>query len=104
LTAACEAIGRDASTIARSTMAGVLIGRDEAEVERRKADLLAAFGNDAGGEDWFDAREPRWILGTPDQARAMVDRFAAAGAERLMLQDFIPRDLEMIDLMAEVLF
>jgi alkanesulfonate monooxygenase len=104
LTAACEAIGRDPSTIARSTMAGVLIGRDEAEVERRKADLLAAFGNDAGGEDWFDAREPRWILGTPDQARAMVDRFAEAGAERLMLQDFIPRDLEMIDLMAEALF
>ena len=104
LTAACEAIGRDPSTIARSTMAGVLIGRDEAEVERRKADLLAAFGDDAGGEDWFDAREPRWILGTPDQARAMVDRFAEAGAERLMLQDFIPRDLDMIDLMAEVLF
>jgi F420-dependent oxidoreductase-like protein len=104
LTAACETIGRDPSTIARSTMAGVLIGRDEAEVERRKADLLAAFGDDAGGEDWFDAREPRWILGTPDQARAMVDRFAEAGAERLMLQDFIPRDLEMIDLMAEVLF
>ena len=104
LTAACEAIGRDPATIARSTMAGVLIGRDEAEVERRKADLLAAFGDDAGGEDWFDAREPRWILGTPDQARAMVDRFAEAGAERLMLQDFIPRDLEMIDLMAEALF
>ena len=83
---------------------GVLIGRDEAEVERRKADLLAAFGNDAGGDDWIDAREPRWILGTPDQARAMVERFAEAGAERIMLQDFLPRDLEMIDLMAEVLF
>jgi len=84
-------------------MAGVLIGRDEAEVDRRKADLLAVFGADAGGEDWFDAREPRWILGTPDQARAMVDRFAKAGAERIMLQDFLPRDLDMIDLMAEAL-
>jgi F420-dependent oxidoreductase-like protein len=104
LDAACAAIGRDPKSLTRSTMAGVLIGRDEAEVERRKSDLLAAFGDDAGGEDWFDAREPRWILGTPDQARAMVDRFEAAGAERLMLQDFIPRDLDMIDLMAEVLF
>jgi alkanesulfonate monooxygenase SsuD/methylene tetrahydromethanopterin reductase-like flavin-dependent oxidoreductase (luciferase family) len=84
-------------------MAGVLIGRDEAEVTRRKGDLLAAFGNEAGGEDWFDAREPRWILGTPDQARAMVARFEAAGAERIMLQDFLPRDLEMVDLMAEAL-
>jgi F420-dependent oxidoreductase-like protein len=104
LDAACVAIGRDPASLTRSTMAGVLIGRDEAEVDRRKADMLAVFGDDAGGEDWFDAREPRWILGTPDQARTMVDRFAAAGAERIMLQDFLPRDLDMIDLMAEVLF
>ena len=104
LDAACAAIGRDSASLARSTMAGVLIGRDEAEVDRRKADLLAVFGADAGGEDWFDAREPRWILGTPDQARAMVDRFAKAGAERIMLQDFLPRDLDMIDLMADALF
>jgi F420-dependent oxidoreductase-like protein len=104
LRAACEAIGRDPATMRRSVMAGTLIGRDEAEISRRKADLLAAFGAEAGGEDWIDAREPRWILGTPDQARAMVTRFADAGAERIMLQDFLPRDLDMIDLMAEALF
>jgi F420-dependent oxidoreductase-like protein len=104
LTAACEAIGRDPASIVRSTMAGVLIGRDEAEVSARKEAMLAAFGDDAGGDDWFDAREPRWILGTPDQARAMVRRFEEAGAERIMLQDFLPRDLEMIDVMAEALF
>ena len=104
LSAACEAIGRDPATMTRSTMAGVLVGRDEAELGRRKRDLLAAFGDDAGGEDWIDAREPRWVLGTPDQARAMVARFEEAGAERIMLQDFVPRDLEMIDLMAEILF
>jgi F420-dependent oxidoreductase-like protein len=104
LRAACEAIGRDPATMGRSVMAGVLIGRDEAELSRRKAAMLAAFGNEAGGDDWFDAREPRWVFGTPDQARAMVQRFADAGAERLMLQDFLPRDLEMVDLMAEALF
>jgi len=104
LRAACEAIGRDPATIARSVMAGVLIGRDETELARRKSALLAAFGDETGGDAWFAAREPRWVLGTPDAARAMVQRFADAGAERLMLQDFIPRDLEMIDLMAEALF
>jgi F420-dependent oxidoreductase-like protein len=104
LDTACAAIGREPASLTRSTMAGVLVGRDEAEVARRKADLLAAFGDEAGGDDWFDAREPRWILGTPDQARAMVARFEEAGAERLMLQDFLPRDLDMIDLMAEALF
>jgi alkanesulfonate monooxygenase SsuD/methylene tetrahydromethanopterin reductase-like flavin-dependent oxidoreductase (luciferase family) len=104
IAAACEAIGRDPSTMTRSTMAGVLIGRDADEVDRRKRALLGAFGDDAGGEDWIDAREPRWILGTPDQARAMVARFEEAGAQRIMLQDFLPRDLDMIDLMAEALF
>ena len=104
LRAACEAIGRDPATMAQSVMAGVLIGRDEAELRARKEALLAAVGGDAGGDDWFSAREPRWVLGTPDQARAMVARFAAAGTERIMLQDFLPRDLAMIDLMAEVLF
>src|SRR6185436_3957942 len=104
LRAACEAIGRDPATMGRSVMAGVLVGRSEAEVEKRKGALLAAFGNEEGGEAWFTTRERRWVIGTPDQARAMVARFADAGAERLMLQDFIPRDLDMIDVMAEALF
>lgn len=104
LDAACEAIGRDPKTMGRSVMSGVLIGRDAAELSRRKDALLAAFGDQAGGEGWFRTRERRWVFGTPDQARAMVARFEAAGAERIMLQDFVPRDLEMIDLMAETLF
>ena len=33
----------------------------------------------------------------------MVEQFAAAGVERLVLQDFLPWDLEMIDLLGEVL-
>jgi alkanesulfonate monooxygenase SsuD/methylene tetrahydromethanopterin reductase-like flavin-dependent oxidoreductase (luciferase family) len=82
----------------------VLIGRDDAEVARRKRELLTAFAEESGGDEWFDAREPRWILGTRDQARAMVGRFADAGAERVMLQDFLPRDLDMISQMAEFLF
>jgi hypothetical protein len=85
-------------------MAGVLIGRTDADVARRKGELLAAFGDESGGDEWFDAREPRWVLGTAGQAREMVARFEAAGAERLMLQDFLPRDLDMVDTMAELLF
>jgi alkanesulfonate monooxygenase SsuD/methylene tetrahydromethanopterin reductase-like flavin-dependent oxidoreductase (luciferase family) len=100
---ACEAIGRDPTTLARSAMVGTLIGRDDAEYRRRQEALLRAFGPGEDADDWFRTREKRWILGTPDRAREMVARFADAGAERLMLQDFVPRDLEMVDLMAEVL-
>jgi alkanesulfonate monooxygenase len=99
--AACAAAGRDPFTLARSAMVGVLVGEDRAQVGRRADALLVEFGQSGGrGIDWLETRRRRWILGTPDEARAMVGRFADAGIERIMLQDFLPRDLEMIDLMA----
>jgi alkanesulfonate monooxygenase SsuD/methylene tetrahydromethanopterin reductase-like flavin-dependent oxidoreductase (luciferase family) len=101
---ACAAIGRDPKTLTRSSMVGALVGRDEAEVARRADAILQAFGQDASnGIEWLDARRNRWILGTPDQARSMVQRFADAGIERIMLQDFVPLDLDHIDLLAEEL-
>ena len=99
---ACRTIGRDPDTLARSTMAGVLVGRSEDEVVEREARLLAAFGNDAEtGEAWLEERRLRWVYGTPDQARAQVKRFADAGIERIMFQDFIPWDLDMVDVIGE---
>ncbi len=94
--------GRESSTIVHSAMVGVLVGRDQAEIDRRAASLLAAVGSPADASAWLAERRTRWIFGTPDDARAMADRFAAAGAQRLMLQDFLPWDLEMIDLLGEV--
>ena len=99
---ACREIGRDPETLARSTMAGVLVGRSEGEVVGRERKLLAAFGNDAEtGEAWLEERRLRWVYGTPDQARAQVQRFAEAGIERIMFQDFIPWDLDMVDVIGE---
>jgi alkanesulfonate monooxygenase SsuD/methylene tetrahydromethanopterin reductase-like flavin-dependent oxidoreductase (luciferase family) len=102
LDAACVAIGRDPATLTRSAMIGVLIGRDEAEVAERLAALTRTLGDDAD-EDWLVERELRWITGTPDRARETVREFGAAGVERIMLQDFLPWDLDMIDVMGEVL-
>ena len=99
---ACREIGRDPETLARSTMAGVLVGRSEGEVVERERKLLAAFGNDAEtGEAWLEERRLRWVYGTPDQARAQVQRFAEAGIERIMFQDFLPWDLDMVDVIGE---
>ena len=104
LDAACRAAGRDPSTITHSAMVGVMVGADEEEVARRRISLLRALGvAEAGGSDWYEARKARWILGTPDEARAMVRRFAGAGVERIMLQDFLPWDLDMVDLLGREL-
>jgi F420-dependent oxidoreductase-like protein len=101
---ACTAIDRDPSTLTRSVMAGVLIGRDASEVATRVAAAIKTFGSDAAkGEAWLAEREPRWVTGTPDQARAAVQRLAGVGCERVMLQDFLPWDLDMIDVMGEEL-
>ncbi len=101
--AACEAIGRDPATITHSTMAGVLIGRTDAEIAARMTAAVEMFGSGEDEQAWLDERLERWITGTPDQARAMVRRFAEAGVERIMLQDMLPWDLDMIDVMGEVL-
>jgi alkanesulfonate monooxygenase SsuD/methylene tetrahydromethanopterin reductase-like flavin-dependent oxidoreductase (luciferase family) len=101
---ACRAMGRDPATVTRSAMVGTLVGADDAAVERRFDNLIQTFGLEAAkGREWLAARRSRWIFGKPDEARAMVSRFEAAGVERLMFQDFLPWDLEMIDLIAEQL-
>jgi F420-dependent oxidoreductase-like protein len=100
----CRKIDRDPVTITRSVMAGILMGADEAEVARRAAAQVAFVqdeAHDAGA--WLDARRPRWVAGTPEQARAAVAAFAAAGVQRIMLQDLLPRDPEMIELAAREL-
>jgi F420-dependent oxidoreductase-like protein len=102
---ACRAIGREPATLARSTMAGVLVGRTADEVAERERTVLETFGPDAqdDGETWLEERRNRWVYGTPDEARAQLEKFAAAGLERIMLQDFLPWDLDMIDVMGEEL-
>ena len=101
--AACEAIGRAPGTLTHSAMAGVLIGRTEAEMAARLSVAVRAFGSGDDEGAWLTERLERWITGTPDVAREAVRRFAAAGVERIMLQDFLPWDLDMIDVMGEAL-
>ena len=103
LDAACAAIGRDPKSLTRSAMVGVLVGATDAEVERRATDLVTALGASGDARAYLDKRRSRWILGTPDEARAMVRRYAEAGIERIMLQDLLPHDGDMIDLMAKEL-
>ena len=97
---ACRAAGRDPRSLTRSAMVGVLVGATEAEVDRRAADLLVAVGGSGDGRAYLDKRRSRWIIGTPDAARVMIRRYADAGIERIMLQDLLPRDGDMVDLMA----
>lgn len=95
---ACRAIGRDPVTLVRSAMVTTLIGADTAALERRADALLDRIGRKPGEdpEAWLAARRPKWIMGTFDEARAAIKRYADAGVARIMLQDLLPWDLDMI--------
>jgi alkanesulfonate monooxygenase SsuD/methylene tetrahydromethanopterin reductase-like flavin-dependent oxidoreductase (luciferase family) len=100
---ACRAAGRDPNDLVRSAMVGVLVA-DEARLAARVNTALETFAvRDVAPETWLAGRRDRWIVGTPDEARQMVRRYAEAGVERLMLQDFLPWDLDMIELMGREL-
>ena len=102
LDAACEAIGRDPKTLTRSAMVGVLIGRDDAEVDRAQAAICSRPSATSDGRRGL-ARRRRERAGSsarPTRPGRWSPTSPRPGSERIMLQDFLPRDLEMIDLMA----
>ena len=103
LDALCATVGRDPRTLVRSAMIGLLLGRDAADLQRRTADQLAVWGTAATeGEAWLDERRGRWAIGLAADARARVSALEDAGIERVMLQTFLPFDLDQIRLAGEI--
>jgi F420-dependent oxidoreductase-like protein len=101
--AACGAVGRDPDSVVLSAMVGVLVAETEDELRERVQQQIAMLGGDGkGAEAWLRERTGRWIIGTPDAARQVIDRLEAAGVQRVMLQDFLPRDLEMVALLGRI--
>jgi alkanesulfonate monooxygenase SsuD/methylene tetrahydromethanopterin reductase-like flavin-dependent oxidoreductase (luciferase family) len=83
-------------------MTGVLIAESEAELRDRLAQQVEMVGAGRDTDEWLADREGRWIMGTPVRALERVARLEAAGVQRIMLQDFLPRDLDMVRLMGRV--
>ena len=87
---ACQAAGRDPSSLVYSVAQTVCCGKDEAEFRRR----AAAIG-------WQpDALRDQGIGGTPGQVSAKLAEFAGIGAERVYLQVLDLHDLDHLALIA----
>jgi len=87
---ACEATGRDPSSVIYSVAQTVCCGKDEAEFRRR----AAAIGQDP------DALRKSGAAGTPGEVAARVHQFAEIGAERVYLQVRDLGDLDHLELIA----
>ena len=101
--AACTDHGRDPDELVLSAMTGVLVAETDADLRARVADLLTALAkSDSDGETWLAERRRRWIMGTPDEARERMESLERLGTQRVMLQDFVPRDLDHVRLMGAI--
>ncbi|MGH2408310.1 MAG: TIGR03560 family F420-dependent LLM class oxidoreductase [Candidatus Limnocylindrales bacterium] len=100
LRGACDSAGRDPDTIVYSAMVGVLVGETETDVRDLVKAQVEMLGMPAAeGEAWFADRRGRWIMGTPEQALERIAFYARAGAQRIALQTFLPRESDMISLL-----
>jgi F420-dependent oxidoreductase-like protein len=98
---ACEARGRDADELVYSALCGVLIGADETEYRRRQSRQDEVLGPEAVGVEPPEDRADRWLLGTPEAALERVAALEAAGVQRIVLHNYLPEDLDMIQLIGE---
>jgi alkanesulfonate monooxygenase SsuD/methylene tetrahydromethanopterin reductase-like flavin-dependent oxidoreductase (luciferase family) len=103
LTVACVEAGRDPGTLRRSVLVPMLIGRSDRAFHTRMVAVRAILGISTEDETWARMVRSSWIAGIPDDALKAINRYIDAGAERLILQDYIPKDLEMIHLAGDLL-
>ena len=88
--AACEDRGRDPSTLRLSAAQTVCCGVDEADVQRRAANI----GRKA------DELRANGVAGTPDEVVGQLQAFAGIGAQTVYLQVLDLDDLEHVGLLA----
>jgi alkanesulfonate monooxygenase SsuD/methylene tetrahydromethanopterin reductase-like flavin-dependent oxidoreductase (luciferase family) len=92
---ACEASGRDPSTIRLSAFLAFAVGATQADVDR------AFEAYERGNPQYvrmFNTRD-NWIVGTPEQSHRHLMALAEAGIERLMLPVNCDLHLEMLPLL-----
>jgi F420-dependent oxidoreductase-like protein len=95
----CRRIGRALTDIRRSVLLGTVVGEDRARWQSRRDRILRTFEYGEGPERWQREHEGSWISGLLDDASRTIEAYAAAGADTVIFQDFLPDDSDMIDLL-----
>jgi F420-dependent oxidoreductase-like protein len=93
----CRAMGRDPASIQHSVSMGLLIGRNQREIERRCQaiqKLTPALASVNASEIPAAMGAVGWVCGTPDDIVRQLQALAAAGIDRVMFQhhDFDDED------------
>lgn len=94
----CRSVGRDPAAIRCSLMVPVVIGESAAEVDarcRRAAAVFPPMPQDEAG--W---RRASFLYGSPESVLADLERWAALGVQRVMLQILDQEDVAGLELIA----
>ena len=101
LARACEEEGRDPGSVVLSAMVGIVVGATETDFRARVDRMMGVFGFPPDeAEGWIARRRPTYLMGTPDEVLEGIREYERAGIDRIMLQDWLPTDLEMVSLIA----
>jgi F420-dependent oxidoreductase-like protein len=87
--------GRDQAQFTTSVMTWAFVGASEPDWRRRVA--RARERDPDMDDEWIDRV---CVIGTPDRAAERLASYAAAGAERIVLNHSLFDDLEMVELLA----
>jgi len=102
LDGACQAIGRDPSTLAMSVMGLCAIGESDADVEVRTANALGRMGQMAASEEAQAAFKASPAIGTVETLSERFKSYEDAGVDRVYLQLIDRTDLDAIALMGKL--
>jgi alkanesulfonate monooxygenase SsuD/methylene tetrahydromethanopterin reductase-like flavin-dependent oxidoreductase (luciferase family) len=98
---ACERAGRDPTTLRRSLMAPLVVGRDQREVLEAARRTGARFGREP--QEVLDRYGEYGPVGTVEQVVERLRQIEEAGYERVMLQHLAHQDLDTVALIGREL-
>lgn len=104
LEAACRGVGRDAKTIRRSWMGGILVGENGAALERRARvvqEYVTTRAATPAAQLPRELRDAGWLVGTPEEIAQQMRALTAEGISRFNLQFYTLDDLDAVHLIAE---
>jgi F420-dependent oxidoreductase-like protein len=103
---AVDAEGRHQGAFVTSLMTGVVVGADRPELIHRVERLMEIDPEGSSSpDDYLEGLEAQGgVVGTPDQALERLGAFEEAGVQRIMLQDLLVDDLEMLALLGSEVF
>jgi len=100
---ALAAAGRSPDDCTFSLMTTCIVGADEPELRQRVQDVLTRTDNDTAVNDYIAEASEHRIVGTTEQVIEKLNRYAEAGAGRVMLQHLNHPDLDMVGLIGSEL-